>query len=84
MALGKPVVCYLRPAWKEFFLKTFPEYDSLPIVEANTETIYEVLKELVINEKYREQRGREARLFAERHFNVRKNAAELEKIFLSL
>lgn len=84
MALGKPVVCYLRPAWKEFFLKTFPEYESLPIVEANTETIYEVLKKLVVDENYRKKKGRESRFFAERHFDAKKNAAELESIFLGL
>lgn len=84
MALGRPVACYLRPAWKEFFLRTFPEYESLPIAEANTETIYDVLEELVINREYREQKGREARLFAERHFDAKKNAPELEKVFLSL
>ena len=82
MALGKPVVCYLRPSWKEFFLKTFPEYESLPIVEASTDTIYEVLKMLVADKEYREQKGRESRLFAEHHFDAKKNAAELEKVFL--
>jgi len=84
MALGKPVVCYLRPAWKEFFLKTFPEYESLPVVEATTETIYHVLKRLVVDKEYHKQKGKEARIFAERHFDAKKNAVELEKLFLSL
>jgi hypothetical protein len=84
MALGKPVICYLRPEWKEFFLKTFGEYNSLPIIEATPPNIYEVLKELVINKEQRKQKGRESRIFAERHFDVRKNAVELERHFLSL
>ena len=84
MALGKPVVCYLRKEWKDFFYETFPEYDSLPIVEATCENIYEVLKELVVNKEFREAKGKESRVFAERHFDVVKNAAELEKVFLNL
>lgn len=84
MALGKPVICYLRPEWKEFFLNTFKEYHSLPIIEATPINIYEVLKTLVINEEQRKQKGRESRIFAERHFDVRKNAVELERHFLSL
>ena len=84
MALGKPVVCYLRPSWKEFFFKTFPEYTALPIVEANTQNIYKVLKELVENKKYREKKGRESREFAEQHFNVKKNAKELVSVLEKL
>ena len=77
MALGKPVVCYLRPSWKECFFKTFPEYKVLPIVEADTQNIYEVLKELVTDKEYRERKGKESREFAERHFDIRKNAKEM-------
>jgi glycosyltransferase involved in cell wall biosynthesis len=84
MALGKPVVCYLAPTWKKIFLERFPEYNSLPIVEANTENIYEVLKKLATDKEYRERKGKESRQFAREHFDVRKNARELEKIFLDL
>jgi glycosyltransferase involved in cell wall biosynthesis len=84
MALGKPVVCYLRREWKEHFFQVFPEYRGLPIVEASTDDIYEVLKRLVIDEGYRKRRGEEAREFAERHFDLKRNSAELEKLFLSL
>lgn len=84
MALGKPVVCYLAPTWKKIFLERFPEYNSLPIVEANTENIYAVLKELVKDKDYRGRKGKESREFAQKHFDVRRNARELEKIFLNL
>ena len=68
-ALGKPVVCYLRPSWKEFFFKVFPEYNDLPIVEANVENIYQVLKKLITDEAYRLKKGNDARRFAEQHFD---------------
>jgi glycosyltransferase involved in cell wall biosynthesis len=83
-ALGKPVVCYLRPDWKKYFFKKFPEYSSLPVVEANTQSIYEVLKKLVTDTDYRQQKGEESRRFAEAHFGPNKNTAELIKILEEL
>lgn len=74
MALGKPVVCYLRPAWKDFFFRTFPEYSSLPIVEADTLSIYDALKRLVTNEELRMRKGAESRRFAESYFAPARNA----------
>lgn len=77
MALGKPVVCYLRPAWKAFFLKTYPEYRELPIVEATTDTIYAVLKRLVTDPDYRRRKGEESRRFAEAHYDLARNTRAL-------
>lgn len=84
MALGKPVVCYLRPSWKSSFRKHFPEYESLPIVEANTQTIYDALKELVVNEEYRHARAAASRRFAETFLDARANAEEMSKRLLAL
>lgn len=83
-ALGKPVVCYLRPQWKANFLKAFPEYNDMPIVEADTKTIYEVLKGLVTDSDYRQTKGLESRRFAESHFDVKKNTNEFIKILESV
>jgi len=83
MSLGKPVVCYLRKSWKEHFFKNFNEYDELPIVEANTENIYDVLKKLVVDNDYRIQKGYESRLFAENHFDVKKNTKALAGVLLN-
>jgi len=76
-ALGKPVVCYLRPSWKKFFLETFPEYTELPIVEADTQTIYVVLKRLAEDSDYRQRAGEASRKFAEMHFNPAINTQNL-------
>jgi glycosyltransferase involved in cell wall biosynthesis len=80
MALGKPVVCYIRPSWKEFFLKTFPEYKDLPIVEADTNTIYDALKKLVTDPDYRRRKGEESRKFSKAHFDPEKNTRDFVKI----
>lgn len=84
MALGKPVVCYLRPSWKEFFFRNFPEYDKLPIIEANVDTIYDSLRILVEDEDYRLRMGNKSRVFAERHFNPRMNAKSFARLLLGL
>jgi hypothetical protein len=84
MALGKPVVCYVRPQWKSFFLRVFGQYRELPIVEANTQTIYEVLRQLVVDREYRLRKGREAREFAESFFEPAANARTLSELLLKL
>lgn len=77
MALGKPVVCFLHPQWKKEFFRTFPQYTHLPIVEARRETLYTVLKALVMDPSLRKSKGRESRAFAEAHFDVKTNAPAL-------
>lgn len=83
-ALGKPVVCYIRSSWVQFFFKIFPEYNELPIINANAENIYDVLKKLVTDDAYRKQKGVDSRLFAERHFDPEKNTQSLIKVLNSL
>lgn len=84
MALGKPVICYLNPEMKESFFTLFPEYESLPIIESDVNNIYGVLKNLIEKPEYRIQKARESREFAERHFDIKKNAIELEKMLLDM
>tara|TARA_Y100000768_G_scaffold302854_1_gene236767 strand:- start:30354 stop:31499 length:1146 start_codon:yes stop_codon:yes gene_type:complete len=83
MSLGKPVVCFIRKSFKEFFLEKYSEYDSLPIIEADTSTIYDVLKKLVLDESYRANKSKESRLFAKSYFDIKKNAISLEKVLLN-
>jgi len=84
MALGKPVVCYIHPEWKELFFKLYPQYDSLPIVEASTDTIYDALKKLVEDSSYRQRCAEASRQFAEMHFDVEKNVGGIEELLESL
>lgn len=82
-ALGKPVVCYLRPDWKTRFLKHWG-YRELPVVEATTATIYAALKRLVVDEEYRVRQGVAAREFAVDHFNPVDNARALAELLEGL
>jgi len=84
MALGKPVVCYLRSAWKDTFAKTFPEGGEVPIIEATVDNIYEVLRELVSSKDSRIKAGRASRSFAEKHFDPERNSEDFAKFLLNL
>jgi glycosyltransferase involved in cell wall biosynthesis len=59
MALGKPVVCYIRSD----LVGTFP--GSLPIVNANPDTLYEQVKMLLENPEMRHQLGMAGRRYVE-------------------
>lgn len=84
LSLGKPVVCYIRQEWRQRLLAAFPDYADVGVVEANTHTIYSVLKELVENPDLRSRYGTQARRFAEKHFDPRVNSAELADLLLSI
>lgn len=84
MALGKPVICYLRPSWKKHFLQTFREYEDIPVLSATVDTVYEELKKLVEDKALREQKGKESRAFAERHFDPERNAKSLANLIKSI
>ena len=84
MALGKPVICYLNKRWKENFMKNYPEYDTIPIIEANTSNIYSVLKNIILDKEMRDKAGIASRKFVEAHYNPKTNAKILQKQLLKL
>ncbi|NDC48672.1 MAG: glycosyltransferase family 1 protein [Micrococcales bacterium] len=84
MALGKPVICYIRPSWKTYLTSLYPEWASCPIISATPETVYLELRKLVVDDQYRHQVGEESRRFAEKFLDVRKNVVEFEHLLLSL
>jgi glycosyltransferase involved in cell wall biosynthesis len=59
MALGKPVICYIRPDLVDYYP------DDLPIISANPETLYSVLKQLVSSSEQRIELGKRGRSFVE-------------------
>ncbi len=80
LALGKPVVCYLRPSWRKYVTAFFPEWKLCPIISATPETVYDELRKLVVDAQYRNQVGQDSRRFAEQFLDVRKNVIELEAL----
>jgi hypothetical protein len=84
LALGKPVICYIRPTWKHFLASIYPEWLDCPIISATTETVFHELHKLVTDDVYRTRKALEGRAFAEKFLDVKKNVIELEKLLLSL
>lgn len=78
MALGKPVIGYIRDDTRG----TFPE--ELPIVSANPETIYEQLKYLLENPELRHDLGIRGRQYVEKHHDSLVIAQQLVDLYKSL
>jgi len=83
MMLGKPVVCYinkceLKPESKLSCL------EEVPLVSATEESIYNVLKELVLDQEKRLQIGKESRRYALKWHSADACAERYEVIYDSL
>ena len=78
MAMGKPVICFIHPP----DLKPIPKQmrEELPFINANPNTIYQVLKDaLTKNKKQLPVIGRRSRTFVENWHNPLTVAAKLKK-----
>lgn len=85
MMLGKPCICYLRPEWLEQARLEIPEYvNELPIVSATPETVYDVLKELILNKDRRLEIGRKSREFAVKWHSAEAGARRFDQIYSHL
>ncbi len=77
MALGKPVVCYIRDDLTK-------KYKNLPIVNANPETLYESLKQLVLEGKLRAKLGEMGKAYVASRHKPEKVAKESLNLYESL
>ncbi|MBV8888922.1 MAG: glycosyltransferase [Alphaproteobacteria bacterium] len=75
MALGKPVITYVRPE----FLETHDP--KIPIVPANPLNIREVLRQTLRDADFRQEIGRQARAFVEQMHDVRVVADRLLAVY---
>lgn len=78
MALGKPVVCYIR----EQLLNKYPP--GLPIVVADSTTCYEVLKQLILKPERRQLIGKAGRQYIERYYDSHILSKQLKTIYEQL
>lgn len=77
MALGKPVITYLRPD----LLDSFPE--SLPILSANIDNLGDVVADLLERPGERARIGRRGREYVETYHDYRKVASLLADLYTS-
>ena len=82
MALGKPVVTYVRADWEARYYRLFPETEPLPFINANKWTIYERLKEVLDDPTKLAEYGRKSRDFAVAHLDPSVNVATFAKVLL--
>jgi len=76
MALGKPVVCYIRKP-NEYLI----EPENCPIVSARADQVYEVLLDLVSERSHLAKLGRRGRAYVEKHFTLEAFADRLAKTY---
>ena len=85
MMLGKPAVCFLRPAWIETVRQEVPGYvEELPVVSATPETVRDVLVELIENPERRRELGERGREFAVKWHSARAAAQRFDEIYSEL
>jgi glycosyltransferase involved in cell wall biosynthesis len=85
MMLGKPAICYLRPAWIENVRREVPGYvEELPVVSATPETVRDVLIELIEDPARRRELGERGREFALKWHSGQAAARRFDQIYSEL
>jgi glycosyltransferase involved in cell wall biosynthesis len=75
MGSGKPTITYIR----EDLVDKFPK--ELPLVNANPDTIYQRLRELIKDAELRQEIGRRSREYVEKYHSLEAVGPELLKIY---
>jgi len=70
MAMGKPVICYIRPDLLEFYRRTIIGDEEFPIVEATPESFKDVLHQMVQDRGRLSALGEASREFVLRHHSL--------------
>jgi glycosyltransferase involved in cell wall biosynthesis len=78
MAMGKPVLCYIKPS----VLEKLPS--EFPIINANPDNLVKVLGDLLEKGYLRHQIGRRSRTYVEKYHDAHKVAKNLVKIYEDL
>jgi len=78
MALGKPVLCYIKPS----LLSKLPP--DLPIINANQDDLVEVLGSLLEDGQRRHEIGRQSRAYVEKYHDAHPIARQLVAIYQEL
>jgi len=83
MALGKPVIAYIRKEDMQFIPRQMEK--ELPIINATPQTIYQVLKNYLVNNRDKlVEIGKKSRIYVEKWHDPIKIAAELKKNYFKI
>jgi hypothetical protein len=72
IALGKPVICYFNKEWKNNYINNF-SIEAWPFIEANTSSIYSVIKGLLDKPSLVLEHSKLSKDFAQKHLDVKIN-----------
>jgi hypothetical protein len=75
VALGKPVICYFNKEWKKNYIMNF-SIGVWPFIEADTDSIYAVIKNLLDYPNLTLEYSKLSIEFATRYLNIESNAKE--------
>jgi glycosyltransferase involved in cell wall biosynthesis len=78
MALGKPVLCYIREELRD----KYPPL--LPIVNVDPNNLYRVLEQLILKPRLRHLIGLASREYIEDYYDSRSLAKDLKQIYMNL
>jgi hypothetical protein len=81
MMLGKPVICYLNLKGNEDKRFDMRWKDEVPLVSATEETVYSVLKDLLLNTEKRNTIGLESRKYAMKWHSADACAERYEQVY---
>lgn len=79
IALGKPVICYFNKEWKENYIDSL-NIQVWPFIEADTSSIYTVLRNLLINPVELERYSEKSLDFAHKYLDIKINAEEFIQV----
>jgi len=79
IALGKPVICYFNKVWKENYIDSF-NIQVWPFIEADTNNIYTVLRNLLINPVELERYSEKSLDYAHKYLDIKLNAEEFIQV----
>lgn len=78
MSFGKPVICYIREDLRKYYAK------DLPIISANPDNIYEVLKRLIENPNLRLKIGKKSTVYFNKFHSQEVMSKKWLKIYQNL
>lgn len=79
IALGKPVICYFNKEWKENYIDAL-NIQVWPFIEADTNSIYTVLRNLLMNPDELKRYSEMSLDFAHKYLDIKVNTKEFIKV----
>jgi hypothetical protein len=84
LALGVPVICYLREESINLFKRNYPNLPVIPIINANTSNLTQILRSLLSEPNDLARVAKASREFAELHFDIVANANEFAEVLAEI